>query len=110
MIFVKDHEIPLLLVEPFVLGFDVPRLVAAEQVLEGTEIDHRLLAINLGWILFGVAGEVLPSIEVHVRFEVCLPCILDRGFEGHHQHALGAELLGQLVRREGLAEAHLRVP
>ncbi len=43
-------------------------------------------------------------------FEVRLPRILDGGLEGHHEHALGAELLGELVRGEGLAEAHLRVP
>ncbi len=43
VVFVEDHEVPVHLVEPFVLGLDVPRRVAAEQVLEGAEIDDRLL-------------------------------------------------------------------
>jgi hypothetical protein len=45
-----------------------------------------------------------------MAFEVCLPRILDGGLERDHQHALGAELLSQLIRGERLAEAHLRVP
>jgi hypothetical protein len=45
-----------------------------------------------------------------VRLQVGLPGVLDGGLEGHHQHALGAELLGELVGGEGLAEAHLGVP
>ena len=96
--------------EPLVLRLDVARRVAAEQVLEGAEIDDRLLAVDLRRVAAGVAGEVLPAVEVHVGFEVGLPRILHGGLEGHHQHALGAELLGELVGGEGLAEAHLRVP
>ncbi len=68
------------------------------------------MRIDLGGVAVGVAGKVLPAVEVHVGFKVGLPRILDRGLEGHHQHPLGAELLGQLVGGEGLAEAHLRVP
>jgi hypothetical protein len=52
----------------------------------------------------------LPAVEVDVGFEVGLPGILHGGLERHHQHPLGAELLGELVGGEGLAEAHLRVP
>ena len=43
VVFVEHHEVPLHLVEPFVLRLDVPRRIAAEQVLEGAEIDDRLL-------------------------------------------------------------------
>ena len=110
VVLVEHHEVPLHLVEPFVLGLDVARRVAAEQVLKGAEIDDRLLGVDLGGVAVGVAGEVLPAVEVHVGFEVRLPRILHRGLEGHHEHALGAELLGELVGGEGLAEAHLRVP
>ena len=36
VVFVKHHEIPVHLVcKPFVLGLDVPRRVAAKQILEG---------------------------------------------------------------------------
>ena len=111
VVFVEHHEVPLHLVQPFVLRLDVSRRVAAEQVLEGAEIDDRLLADrSCVGIAVGVAREVLPAVEVHMGFEVRLPRILDRGLEGHHEHALGAELLGELVGGEGLAEAHLRVP
>ena len=47
VVFVEDHEVPVHLVEPFVLRLDVARRVAAEQVLEGAEIDDRLLAVDL---------------------------------------------------------------
>ena len=58
----------------------------------------------------GVAGEVLPAVEVHMTFKVRLPRIFHRRLEGQHQHPLGAKLLRELVGGEGLAEAHLRVP
>ena len=47
VVLVEDHEVPVHLVEPFVLGLDVPGRVAAEQVLEGAEVDDRLLAVDL---------------------------------------------------------------
>ena len=47
VVFVEDHEIPIHRVQPFVLGLDVPRRVAAQQILEGAEIDDRLLAVDL---------------------------------------------------------------
>ena len=110
VVLVEDHEVPVDLVEPFVLGLDVARCVAAEQVLEGAEVDERLLGVDLRRVAAGGTREVLPAVEVDVGFEVRLPRILDGGLEGHHEHALGAELLGELVGGEGLAEAHLRVP
>ena len=111
VVLVEDHEVPLHLVEPFVLGLDVARRVAAEQVLEGAEIDERLLG---GRSASGRCPELRerycqPSKSTW-DFEVGLPRILDGGLEGHDEHALGAELLGELVGGEGLAEAHLRVP
>ncbi len=87
-----------------------PGIVAAQQVLEGTEIDERLLGGNLRRVAAGIARQVLPAVEIHVGFEVRLPRILHGGLEGHHQHALGAEFLRELIGGEGLAEAHLRVP
>ena len=96
--------------EPFVLGLDVARRVAAEQVLEGTEIDERLPGIDLRRIAAGVARRYCQPSKSTCDFQVRLPRILDGGFEGHHEDALGAELLGELVGGEGLAEAHLRVP
>ena len=84
VVFVEHHEVPLDLVEPFVLRLDVARRVAAEQVLKGAEIDYRLLGVDLGRIAIGVARKVLPPVEIHMGFEVCLPRIFDGGFEGHH--------------------------
>jgi hypothetical protein len=34
VIFIKDHEVPIERVKPFVLGLDVPELVTPEKVLE----------------------------------------------------------------------------
>jgi hypothetical protein len=45
-----------------------------------------------------------------MRFQIGLPGILNGRLEGDNQHALGAQLLRQLVGGEGLAEAHLGVP
>jgi hypothetical protein len=66
VVFVEHHQVPIHRVQPLVLGLDVPRRVAAEQVLKGTEIDHRLLAVNLRRVAAGAAREVLPAVEVHV--------------------------------------------
>jgi hypothetical protein len=96
--------------QPFVIGLDVPCRIAAEKVLERAEIDDRLPGIDLCRIAVGVAGEVLPPIEVHMGLEVRLPSILDGGLESDRKHAFGAKLLGELVRGERLAEAHFRVP
>ena len=110
VVLVEDDEVPVDHVEPLVLGLDVAGAVAAEQVLEGAEVDDGLLRVDLRRVAAGRAREVLPAVEVDVGFEVGLPRILDGGLEGHDEHALGAELLGELVGGEGLAEAHLRVP
>jgi hypothetical protein len=67
-------------------------------------------AADLARVAAGAAGHVLPAVEVHVRLQVRLPGILDGRLEGHHQHPLGAQLPGELVGGEGLAEAHLGVP
>ena len=110
VVFVEDDQVPLHLVQPFVLGLDVPRVVAAQQVLEGTEIDEWLLGGDLRRIVVGIAGEVLPAIEVHVGFKVRLPRILHGWLEGHNEHSLGPEFPGELIGGEGFAESHLRVP
>jgi hypothetical protein len=77
-------------VEPFVLGLDVPRRIAAEKVLEGPEIDDRLPRINRRRIAVGVAREVLPAIKVHMGLNVRLPRIFHGRLEGHYEHTLGA--------------------
>ena len=43
-------------------------------------------------------------------FEIGLPCILDSGLKGQHQHPLCTEFLGEFIAGEGLAETHLRIP
>ena len=110
VVLVEDDEVPVDLVEPLVLGLDVARRVAAEQVLEGAEVDDAASRRRSASDRCRRLREVLPAVEVDVGFEVGLPGVLDGGLEGHHEHALGAELLGELVGGEGLAEAHLRVP
>ena len=110
MVLVKHHKVPIHRVQPLVLGLDVPRRVAAEQVLKRTEIDHRLLGVDLCRIAAGGFRQVLPPIKINMRFKVALPGILDCGLERQHEHPLGLQLLRQLVGGEGLAKAHLRVP
>ena len=61
VVFVEDHEVPVHRVEPFVLGLDVARRVAAEQVLEGAEIDDRLLAVDLRRVAVGDCGRGTAS-------------------------------------------------
>ena len=39
-----------------------------------------------------------------------MPCILHGRLEGHHQDPLGSHALSELIRGEGLAKTHLRVP
>ena len=46
VVFVEDHEVPPHRVEPFVPGLDVPRRIAAEQILEGAEIDKQPAALD----------------------------------------------------------------
>jgi hypothetical protein len=55
VVFVEDDQVPLHLVEPRVLRLDIPRVVATQQVLEGTEIDQRLLGVDLGRVAVGIA-------------------------------------------------------
>jgi len=50
VVFVEHHKIPINRVQPLVLGLDVASRVVAEQVLKRTEVDNRLLAVNLRWI------------------------------------------------------------
>ena len=45
-----------------------------------------------------------------MAFQVGLPSIFHRWLESQYQHALGTQLLGQLVGGKGLAKAHLGVP
>jgi hypothetical protein len=92
------------------LGLMLPEQVAAQQVLEGAEIDDRLAPADLARVAVGIAREILPPVEIHVGFQVGLPGIFDGGLEGDHEHAFGAQLLGELVGGEGLAKAHLGVP
>ena len=63
VVFVEHHEVPIDRVEPFVPGFDVTRRVAAEQVLEGAEVDDRLPGIDLRRIAAGELREVLPTVR-----------------------------------------------
>ena len=81
-----------------------------EQVLKGAEVDNGPTAVYFCGVEIGVAREVLPSVEVSMRFEVALPCIFDSGLECDDEYAFSTELFGELVGGEGFAEAHLGVP
>ena len=110
VVLVEDDEIPLHLVQPLVLGLDVARRRRGPAD-PGTSRSRRAASWRtFGRVAAGVAREVLPAVEVGVGLEVRLPGILHGGLERDHEHPLGAELLGELIGGEGLAEAHLRVP
>jgi hypothetical protein len=111
VVLVEDHEVPVGGVDPLVLRLDEPGLpVSPEQVLERTEVDQRPSLVRLIRATPGSRGEVLPAVEVGVRLQVGLPGVLHGGLEGHHEDALRAEPLCELVGGEGLPEAHLGVP
>ncbi|OQA29695.1 MAG: hypothetical protein BWY59_00135 [Verrucomicrobia bacterium ADurb.Bin345] len=110
VVLVENDQVPFHRVEPLVLRLDVAGVVATEQILEGAEIDERLPCGDFARVAVGIARQVLPAVEIDVGFEIRLPRVLHGGLEGDHEHALGAELLGELVGGEGFAEAHLRVP
>ena len=110
VVFVEHHQIPIHRMEPFILGFDVSGFVTAQQVLEGAEENQRLAGGDCRGVAAGVAGEVLPAVEVHMVFEIRLPRIFHGGFEGDHEHTLCSQLFGKLVGGEGLSKPHLRVP
>ena len=79
VVFVEDDQVPLHFVEPRVLRLDVPCVVSAQEVLERTEINERLLGGDFRRITVGIPREVLPAVEIHMGFEVCLPSILHDG-------------------------------
>ena len=117
VVLVEDHKVPVLGAHPLVLGLEGPVPALAEEVLERSEAhDGPVLVGSL--VLpgdVGVAGscgaaDELPALEVHMRLEVLLPRRLDRRLEGEDEDALEPHAAGELVRREGLAEAHLGVP
>jgi hypothetical protein len=110
VVFVEHHQVPVHRVQPFVLRLDVPGGIAPQQVLERSEIHHRLALVDLRRVAARRARQVLPAVKVHMAFQVGLPGVFHRRLEGHHQHSLGLELFGQLVGGEGLAEPHLGVP
>lgn len=110
VVFVKHDQIPLHFMKPRVLGLNVAHVVAAQQVLEGTEIDQRLTGGDFCRVAVRIAGEVLPAVELRVGFEVSLPRIFYGGFKSDYEHPLGPEFPGELITGEGLAESHLGVP
>src|SRR5581483_960201 len=110
VVLVEDDQIPIHRVQPFILRLNVASGISTQQVLEGAKVDHWLLQINLRRVGTSGLREVLPTVEVHVAFEISLPGILDCGLEGHDKDALRSELLRKLVARERLAEAHLGIP
>ena len=84
--------------------------ILAEQVLKRTKEDEGSFFVDVFGVSPGRSRKVLPAVEVDMRFEVGFPSVFDCGFESDHEHALRTHALCELVRGEGLAEAHLRVP
>ena len=109
VVLVEDDEVPVLEAHPLVLRLDVAVGVAAQIVLERAEAHDGARGVAV-LVLVAVAADELPALEVDVALEVLLPGALDRRLEGEHEHSAHAHGLGELVGREGLAEAHLGVP
>ncbi len=58
--------------QPFVTRLDVARSIAPQQVLERTEIDDRLLPVDLGRVAACRAREVLPAVKILMAFQIGL--------------------------------------
>ena len=66
MVFVKDDEIPVDLMYPFVLGLDAADVILAEKVLERAEAYDGFVLVCFVVGEFGVARDELPSLEILV--------------------------------------------
>src|SRR5579872_5185189 len=82
------------------------------QVLEGGETNHRIGPVEqvLGRGNGRMTIDEMPSSEVDVAQQVVTPRCLDRGLVGQDEDPLPVHLSSELVSRECLTEAHLRVP
>jgi len=110
VVFIENDAVPFRVVHPLVLGLDpAGAWVLAQVVLKRPEADDRLLLVGL-FERESAGADELPADEIHVALHVLFPRALHRGLEGQHQNPTPAHALGQLVRGERLAEAHLRVP
>ena len=111
VVLVEDHQVPVDGVNPLVLGLDQAGLfVSSEEVLEGAEVDQRLIYLDFATLIEGFRAQVLPAFKVHVACQVFMPSVLHGRFEGHDQHTFCTHAFGELVGGKGLAEAHLGVP
>ena len=111
MVLVEDHQVPVNGVNPLVLRLDQPGLlVPTQQVLEGTEIHQRLIWVTRSELSHEIGVAVLPAVEIHMAGQIFVPRVLHGRLEGHHQDPLGSHAPSELIRGEGLAKTHLRVP
>ena len=77
VVLVEDDEVPAELGEPFASGLEVSGGVAPEQILERAEIDERPVRVGIGGIFAVSAGQVLPAVEIDMRFKVGFPGVFD---------------------------------
>ena len=118
MVLVKDDQVPVGSMYPFIVGLDAAGLfVDAEKILEGAKADDRPVFVRpLVLVVDGVlqivciAGDKLPALKIHMGHQVLAPGGLHGGLEGQDQHPLEAHLFRQLVGGKGLAKAHFGVP
>ena len=96
VVLVEDHQVPIRRVHPFVLCLDTARVVGAEEVLKRAKAHDGTRKIGL-FIGHSTTTNKLPAVEIHMSFEVFLPCSLHRWFEGEHKHTCCAHSLRQLI-------------
>ena len=109
MVFVKDHDVPVGGMYPFVLCLDAAALVGAEIVLKRAETDDGTGQVGV-LVAHSVPTDELPALKVLVGHEIFLPRRLDGGLEGQHKHLFQPHSFGQLIGGKGFAEAHFGIP
>ena len=109
MIFVKDDDVPVGGMHPFVFRLDAAAFVGAEVILKGTEADDGARQVGI-FIAHPVPANELPAFKVPVGHQVFFPRRLDSGLEGQHKHLFQPHPLGQFIGGERLSEAHFGVP
>ena len=109
MVFVKDHDVPVGGMYPFVLCLDAAALVGAEIVLKRAEADNGAGQVGV-LVAHSVPADELPALKVLVGHEIFFPRCLDGGLEGQHKHPFQPHSFGQLIGGEGFPKAHFGIP
>ncbi len=111
VIFVKDDQIPVGSMHPFIARLDASSgPIDPKKILKRTEADNRLRFIGFFKSKLSIAGNELPVFEIEMRSKVLLPCTENCRLERQYEDTLHAHFFGKLIRGKSFTETHLAVP